>query len=163
MRIYLIDGHNLLHRIFSTKSKIYDQHQTVKSILISMLTSFLKDKTNTRIILYLDNRSQNQNLRHNINGIQIKYARPGELADDLIKKDALGFNPSSELITVVSGDHGITENLRHAVDLIISASDFSNLLNKKKLKSDESSLDRQLTDREVDQWLDIFNADSEQE
>lgn len=164
--IYLIDGHNLLHKFKEIKHRIYSDHLYVRDFLITRLLVHFKKNPSYQLFLYFDNKTQFLNLRQKIRGITVIYAKPGKTADDMIKSDVRKMYSINDTIVVVSDDRGITNVVRGGNVFVKSSSEFVKTLKNKRIEgvnTEKDHLTSKLSDSEVENWMNIFGEEDEKE
>lgn len=164
--IYLIDGHNLLHKFKEIKHRIYSDHLYVRDFLITQLLVHFKNNPSFQLYLYFDNKTQFLNLRQKIRGITVIYAKRGKTADDMIKSDVRKMYSINDRIVVISDDRGITNVVRGGNVFIKSSSEFVKSIKNKPIeggKIEKKHLTSQLSDSEVENWMNIFGEEDEKE
>ena len=165
--IYLIDGHNLLHKFREIKHRIFSDHIYVRDYLINTLLDYFKSRPGTQIYLYFDNKKQQMNRQMMIRGIHVRYSRPDKTADDLIKSEISRFKHLNDRIIVVSDDQSIINYVQGGNIFTKSSSEFHKLLKNKPLRKEYNDnkentyRDTQLSDQEVDKWMELFNEDGD--
>jgi predicted RNA-binding protein with PIN domain len=162
--IYLIDGHNLLHKFPQLKRRHLDNHEQVRDALVSMLLSYFCRLANVEIYLFFDNKTNPRGGRYNIRGVKVIYSKPHQSADELIRQRALRLLENSQTVIVVSDDRGIIDNVASGNIYAKSSKEFSFLLKQASStpvepRDKKVSSEKKLSDDEVDYWLTAFSAE----
>lgn len=167
--IYLIDGHNLLHKFKNLKDRIYSDHLYVRDYLITTINQYFKTRVNSQVYLYFDNKKQTMNLRQKIRGVHIRYSRPDETADDLIKSEIQKFKHLNDRIIVVSDDRSIINYVQGGNIYTKSSTEFhksiinKDINNKYPKVGSTKAESTELSDSEVDKWMEFFGESDENE
>ena len=122
----VIDGYNLIRQSkqFSEKDRL--DMKLGRDALISALAAYKKIKAHPITVIF-DGHAAETGMprREQIKGIRIRYSKPGELADTVIKRMA---SRDKEKLLVVSSDHEIMRHAESAGSAVIAAAEFEDRL-----------------------------------
>jgi uncharacterized protein len=130
-----IDGYNLIRqsRYFSTLDQ--QDLQSGREALVDSLAAYKKIKRYAITVVF-DGASAPAGMvrRDRIKGIDLRYSRPGELADAVIKRMAAR---EKQNLLVVSSDHEIVDYAQSMGSAVISAPEFEQRLSMARLMGQE--------------------------
>jgi predicted RNA-binding protein with PIN domain len=153
----IIDGYNIIMAAPQVFSRMPDLAAR-REHLIRLLQSH-PELGHKKIILVFDGgKTGSPRQTSTVMNITIIYSRPGEEADDVIKKMIRKTSPGKAL-TVVTSDRSIRNSAQDHGANTITAVQFWKLLkppSRKKKKSEQPIPDRELSNRELKNWLEIF-------
>lgn len=153
---YLIDGHNLIPKIpgFSLQT-IDDENQ-----LIELLQEFCRlERKNVEV--YFDKAPPGSSTTRRFGQVVAHFVRAGSTADAAIKKRLASLGKAAPNWTVVSSDLSIQNSALARKARVIRSEDFAAQLMKSlqgKSTVMEESRDYSLSQDELQEWLDMFNA-----
>ena len=154
----IIDGYNLIKlnlQHFPENLSLEQQREHLLRLLHSSSLS-----RNHRILVVFDgSQPVLPGNRFRYRGIQVLFSGSGKTADDRIRQYILN-SPQPESIEVVTSDREIQHTARNLGCQIISSSDFWKRLTRspepEKRSREVGESDRELSDREVKEWLNLF-------
>ena len=126
-----IDGYNLIRQ--SQYFSILDQQdlQSGREALVDSLAAYKKVKRYAITVVFDGTAAPSGMIRRDrIKGIELRYSRPGELADAVIKRMAAR---EKQNLLVVSSDNEIADYARSMGSAVISAPEFEQRLAMAKL------------------------------
>jgi hypothetical protein len=165
---YLIDGHNLIGRM--PDIGLDDPDDEVKLVL--RLRSWSARSRGRRVTVIFDRGlpgGKDNGL--STSKVQVVFASSGQPADSLLIKRIKSVKNPREM-TVVTSDNHILRIARERRLPVLKAEDFASKLSplagtagdlepKKNLAANGLETDPQLSDIEVDMWLDLFDSQDE--
>jgi predicted RNA-binding protein with PIN domain len=122
----VIDGYNLIRQ--SKQFSALDQldMQMGREALVSALAIYKKIKPYPITVVFDGHSAETGMPRQDqLKGIRIRYSRPGELADTVIKRMA---SREKEKMLVVSSDHDIVQYAQSAGAAVINSAEFEDRL-----------------------------------
>jgi predicted RNA-binding protein with PIN domain len=155
----IIDGYNLLKSLPDFFKK-YDNLHAQREHLIRILKSNPKLR-NRQVLLVFDGGGENTQLMKSAHEkINIIFSNQHRTADDIIQKK-IRQAKHPENIQVVSSDREIQHTAQSHGAKIIDSTTFWKNYNKKSTlnvqpRNSVKNSDRELSDKEVRKWLDIF-------
>jgi predicted RNA-binding protein with PIN domain len=163
-KILIVDGYNLIHAAphrFQKMTKLENRRSHLLKIINSS-GSLPYDK----IIVVFDGQLSNlPNVKESEGKVVEIYSGKHQEADQVIQELIRKESQNSQL-KIVSSDHKIRNTARDHLVQVISSQQFWQSLSpteqKKRGTSEGSSVsDRQLSDKEVKEWLKLFKSRSE--
>ena len=153
---YIIDGHNLISKIPGLSLSMPDDEQRLIELLIR-----LGKQGRHKLEVYFDRASIGQAGEHNYGRVRAHFVPQSQLADDAIRRRLSTLGRSAKTWVVVSSDRAVQAAAREAHAGVMSAEDFSNLL-QASLQAGSAppvrTADEPLTEAEVREWLAIFKG-----
>ena len=154
---YVIDGDNLI----GSSPDISLEDPEARSKLLRILTKFQGNKK-VNVIVVFDGMPEKGVQREDIcSKFCVRYPHPGLSADDEIRRIFNDFNYFKDVI-LVSSDRELKDYARkkgaktlNSIEFYFELKRISRLHGKKE--ETKKRIDAQLSDREVDQWLKIFD------
>jgi predicted RNA-binding protein with PIN domain len=148
--LVLVDGHNLIAKLSDIRLDEADDEEK----LILKLRRY-RARTGRRVTVVFDPGSAyklaNQQTK---GGLTIQYAPYGKSADQVImNRLCKAKNPAQ--IMVVTSDRAIQQVARQVRARVVASSDFAAELDR-PLDGHNDNSDIQLSEREVEEWLEIF-------
>jgi predicted RNA-binding protein with PIN domain len=153
----IIDGYNIIMaapHVFSRMPDLAAQREH----LIRLLQSHPEFGHKKIILVFDSGKAGLPRQTSPTSNITMIYSKPGEEADDVIKKMIRETTPEKDL-TIVTSDRSIRNSAQDHSTKIITAVQFWKLLQspfQKKKKSKPPVPDRELSNREVRDWLEVF-------
>ena len=154
---YLIDGHNLIPYIPGLSLKDMDD----EIALIKLLQSFSRQHK-TKVEVYFDQAPATRAGSRSFGSVKAYFVRQDSTADKAMINRLSRMGKDAKNWTVVTSDREILVEAKSAHSQILKSAEFA--LELRSVKSGISSdLDKQdtpeVSDGEVNYWLDIFNSD----
>jgi predicted RNA-binding protein with PIN domain len=154
---YVIDGDNLI----GSSPDISLEDPDARSKLLHILTKF-QDNKKVNVIVVFDGMPEKGVQREEIcTKFCVRYPHAGFSADDEIKRIFNEFNYFKD-VTLVSSDRELKSYAKkkgaktlNSIEFYFELKRISRLHGKKE--ESKKRIDAQLSDREVDQWLKIFD------
>ncbi len=156
---YVIDGNNLIG--FSPDIE-YDAPDS-RIRLIDLIKKYQSVKKNN-IILVFDGEPENgPHYQKYSNKFRIIYPNYGESADEVIKKLLNEFSTLNDVM-VITSDRELKQYAKDKGAKVINSIEFYHEVKRfakfyKKKKMSDKRINIKLSEKEVDNWLKIFNKD----
>jgi predicted RNA-binding protein with PIN domain len=160
MMPYLIDGHNLIPKIPGLALQSVDDENQ----LITLLQEFCR-KTRKRAEVYFDNLPAGQPKARNYGSVIARFIRQGRTADAAIRDRLSRLGPAAKNWTVVSSDHEVQAAARAVRARVMQSETFAKKLVQtlEQVESQAPEEEGILSSEEVDEWLDLFGSQEENE
>jgi uncharacterized protein len=156
---YLIDGHNLIPKISGLSLQaINDEDQ-----LIELLLEFCR-RRRKQAEVFFDNNPSGQPRSQKYSLIIARFIRQGQIADDAIQARLVRLGRNARNWTVVSSDLAVQASARAAHAHYISSEIFAQQLEQTLSSASpdpEKQSDASLTNDELNNWLELFGGDAE--
>lgn len=122
----VIDGYNLIRQSRSLAELDRHDMQAGRDALVDLLSAYKKVKAYPITVVF-DGAEARVGMprRDRVKGIDVRYSRPGELADTVIKRIA---GREKERALVVSSDNDLVNYVQSRGAAVISADEFENRL-----------------------------------
>ncbi len=156
--LYLIDGHNLIPFVEGLTLKQMDDEMK----LLELLQGFSRENR-ARIEVFFDGASPGWAGARKYGSVLAHFVRKGKTADDAIRQ-RLDQLPAGSGIAVVSSDRQVQAEARNHRAQVVPAGEFARNLRwkpslpQKKKKSSQI----ELSDDEVNEWLELFGSGDEE-
>lgn len=148
---YIIDGHNLIPNINGIQlDDLEDEKQ-----LIEILQVFCQ-QTRKNVTVYFDRAATGHANAKSYGRLTARFVRSDITADQAIMRHLNRLGKEARNWTVVSSDHEVQNAAKRSQARIISSQDFANQLNSSPAEK-TSGETPQLSQSEVEDWLDLFN------
>ncbi len=154
---YLVDGHNLIPKIPGITLKDLDDELA----LINLLEHFARQKR-TRVEVFFDQAPASRAGSRSFGTIKAHFIRQGTTADQAIVSRLRQLGNEAKNWTVVSSDREILSEARGVHSKTMPASEFAGLISGVNSPSGQGADKREtpeVSDDEVDYWLDQFKGD----
>jgi len=158
---YIIDGYNLLFKLFKTEKILETQRDD--------LILFLKEKNKllkTNILLVFDaHKEADQLTRYSyIKGLKVAYTPKNQIADEYIEEKVfLSKKPYN--LTIVTDDKKLKDSCKRLKAKVLSLDDFFLLIEKANIKKNKISSSKTFeeTEENIERLLKIFEEKFEEE
>ena len=154
---YIVDGHNLIPHIPGINlADLEDEKE-----LINLLGKFSSQRR-TRIEVYFDQAPPTRDRRQSSGLVTAHFIRAGSTADQAIKTRLSRLGKAAKNWTVVSSDREILVEARSHHCSVIKSPEFARTLTQAappRVSGDEKTDQPEVSDSEVDYWMDQFNSD----
>lgn len=158
---YLIDGHNLIPKISGLNLEIINDEEQ----LIQLLLEFCRLRRKQAEVFF-DNSPSGQPRSQNFGLVIARFIRQGQTADDAIQARLVRLGRNARNWTVVSSDLAVQASARAARAHYISSEIMAEQI-KETLHEAPPDLEKQpdasLTGEELNNWLEIFGTNAEDE
>lgn len=122
----IIDGYNFIRNSSALRNLDLQDIQLGRDTLVDMLAAYKRIKSHKITVVFDGTNAPGHSLRRDrIKGIDIKFSRPGELADTVIKKMA---SREKEKALVVSSDREVVRSAASHEAATISSPEFEEKL-----------------------------------
>ena len=158
---YLIDGHNLIPKISGLTLQAADDEKQ----LIELLLEFCR-RRRKKAEVFFDNSPSGQphSQKLDLSLVIARFVRQGQTADDAIRVRLARLGKNARNWTVVSSDLAVQASARAARAHFISSELFAQQI-EQALTAAPPNLEKQpdasLTSQEINDWLDLFGAEGE--
>jgi predicted RNA-binding protein with PIN domain len=155
---YIIDGNNLV----GSAPDISHGDPEAKTKILYLVGKFQEDK-NCNIVVVFDGEPRHGVRREEVSSrFSVLYPRFGSTADDEIREILDGFNNCKDVV-LVSSDRALKTLARekgartvNSIEFYYELKRFSHIRGKKE--ASQKRIDAELSDREIDLWLKIFDG-----
>jgi predicted RNA-binding protein with PIN domain len=147
---YLIDGHNLIPKLGLSLDSTDDEAE-----LISILQEFCRLQRKQAEV-YFDGAPAPHAGTRKLGTVTAHFVPLGRTADEAIRRYLKRLGKNSKNWTVVTSDRQVQAEARAVHAEIISSDAFAKQLRQAPHPAARISSDRELSDAEVDEWMQIF-------
>jgi predicted RNA-binding protein with PIN domain len=157
---YIIDGHNLIPKIPGMSLQDIDDEIQ----LVNLLQEFCRIRRK-QVEVYFDNAPPGSPGARNYGRVVARFIRQGGTADQAIQKKLKRLGGEARNWTVVSSDREVQINARAARAKTLSAEVFAQQLFEALGDTADSflELESDLSPEEVEDWMQIFGIDEDEE
>jgi predicted RNA-binding protein with PIN domain len=163
---YLIDGHNLIPKVPGLSLEAMNDEQQ----LIELLQEFCRRPGHRRrgswLEVFFDQAPPGQAGTQRYGMVTAHFVRQGRTADQAILEHLKRLGKQARNYTVVSSDHQVQSGAHEAQAGVLTSEEFAALLvagGSKQGKVQENRPQSTLSPQEVNEWLEIFGTDDEEE
>jgi predicted RNA-binding protein with PIN domain len=153
---YIIDGHNLIPKVPGVSLEDVDDEER----LLGMVQEFCRLQRKEAEVFF-DNAPAGGMRVRSLGLVTARFVRSGLTADDAIRKRLTNLGRAARNWTVVSSDLSVQTAARAAQARALTSEAFAALMQSTINRAPESpakSSDAPLSDREIDEWLDLFGG-----
>ncbi len=148
---YLIDGHNLIPKFGLRLDSVDDEME-----LVSILQEFARLRRQ-QVEVYFDGAPIGSAGTRSLGTVRAHFVRLGQTADNAIRARLDKMGKSAKNWTVVSSDHEVQGAARINQAQFISSEEFVRLTRNALQSTPKSgAADKKLSEKEVDEWLQLF-------
>jgi uncharacterized protein len=158
---YIIDGHNLIPKLPGLN--LQDVDDELK--LVELLQAFCQ-RARRRVEVYFDNAPPGFARGQRLGAVTAHFVRQGTTADEAIRRRLERLGRAAKNWTVVSSDGQVQAAARLVRAHYISAEAFAQTLvkvSKEAPPESERAAGSDLSQAEVDEWLELFGGEAEPE
>jgi predicted RNA-binding protein with PIN domain len=157
---YIIDGHNLIPKIPGMSLQDIDDEIQ----LVNLLQEFCRIRRK-QVEVYFDNAPPGSPGARNYGSVVARFIRQGGTADQAIQKKLKRLGREARNWTVVSSDGEVQISARAARAKILTAEVFAQQLSEALGDTADRNLeaDGDLSPEEVEDWMQIFGIDEDEE
>lgn len=156
-RVYLVDGYNLLHQFPELRRKMEYDLENARESLLARLAGFSHAK-NAEVSVVFDGSGEPDPAPSRKRTVRVRFSRPPEKADPLIKRMISERKKGEELI-LVSSDRDIGDYARLCGVKVESAQTFAQAMERQSGPPDsDTKTDRPMSDREMREWMALFGG-----
>ena len=148
---YLIDGHNLIPKIGLRLDSIDDEME-----LIVILQEFCRLERKRQVEVYFDGAPAPQAGTRKLGLVTAHFVPLKTTADNAIRNRLKKMGKSAKNWTVVSSDHRVHLEARAVRAEVLSSDSFAIMLKQARDSAPKTTNDHQLSQQEVDNWLELF-------
>ena len=148
---YLIDGHNLIPKIGLRLDSIDDEME-----LIVILQEFCRLERKRQVEVYFDGAPAPQAGTRKLGLVTAHFVPLKTTADNAIRNRLKKMGKSAKNWTVVSSDHRVQLEARAVRAEVLSSDSFAIMLKQARDSAPKTTNDHQLSQQEVDNWLELF-------
>jgi predicted RNA-binding protein with PIN domain len=154
-RVYLIDGYNLLHQFPELRKKMEYDLENARDALLARLSGFSLSK-GVIVSVVFDGSGEPDPSQSRSRTVRVRFSRPPEKADPLIKKMISERKRDEELI-LVSSDRDIADYARLCGVKVEASQAFAQMMERLPVEpSDGPRLERTMSEREIQEWMALF-------
>ena len=147
---YLIDGHNLIPKLGLRLDSIDDETE-----LIAVLQEFCRlERRQVEVFFDAAPAAQAGTRKHG--AVTAHFVRLGDTADNAIRSRLKRLGKSAKNWTVVSSDRQVQAEAHAAHAEVVSSDSFAGLLKHARASAPKPHQERKLSQKEVDDWLKLF-------
>ena len=150
---YLIDGHNLIPNLPGLSLESLDDEQE----LIQRLQVFCAQGGH-QVEVYFDNAPPGQAGKRPFGQVTAHFVRAGSTADAAIARRLISLGRAARQWCVVSSDRSVQAAARAAQAKVQSGLEFALRMQAPPAAAKAEDADTPLSPDEVDEWLEIFQA-----
>jgi uncharacterized protein len=148
---YLIDGHNLIPKMGLRLDSLDDEIE-----LVRLLQEFCR-LTRKTVEVYFDNASPGQPVKRKLGAVTAYFVQRPLIADEAIRLRLKKLGREARNWAVVSSDHRVQSEARSNGAAVISSDEYAGMvLEQLRNAPRHSDKEIKLSNKEVDEWLDIF-------
>jgi len=153
---YIIDGHNLIPKVPGLSLEDLDDEQQ----LVNLLQDFCRVKQK-KVEVFFDNAPAGSSGARTFGCVVARFIRQGRTADQAILEKLRRLEGDARNWTVVSSDREVRNSARSVRAKSMRVEEFAQELSALAAErlQEIQELDKDLSTREVDEWLEIFGAD----
>ena len=153
--IYIVDGYNLIHTVDQLSKHLEENLEKARVNLESLIRNYLSLKA-VKVYLVYDGAKIGYVQSQPSTNLKIIFSKPPEKADPIIKKLIQQFSNKSRIF-VVTLDRDILEFVKQEGALSLTTEEFYQRMIKREKAADwDKKYEGNLSQEEVDEWLDIF-------
>ncbi len=150
---YLIDGHNLIPKLGLRLNDLDDE-----LVLVDQLNEFCRLARRGEVEIYFDNAQPGYPGTRRIGLITAHFIPRPMIADEAIRLRLKKLGKAVKNWTVVSSDHRVQNESKAAGASVISSDEFARtVMETLRVGPPASSREKSLSEREIEEWLDLFN------
>jgi len=160
-REYIIDGYNLMHAWADLKARMDHHLENARDALIMRLSGFAQ-RINGSVTVVFDGQEKQSRQHSGMSRIHVIYSKASEEADHVIKR-LIEKKHSHSKLTVVSSDREIRRYAGLYRSASLTSTQFIREMNSSVSRPApaEEKYDLPMTDREVDEWMRVFQERKE--
>ena len=153
----IIDGHNLIPKIPGLSLQDIDDELR----LIQLLQDYCQ-RSRKQVEVFFDNAPPGSTGVRSFGSVKARFIREGKSADRAIQQKLQKLGGSAHNWTVVSSDRQVQVAARAARARVLSADEFAREMEQLKVAPGEVEGEpEQLSQEELDEWLDLFGGERE--
>ena len=149
---YLVDRHNLIPKLGLRLDSMDDELE-----LVAVLQEFCRLERKKQVEVYFDGAPPLHAGTRKLGHVTAHFVPRGTTADEAIRKRLKKIGKSAKNWIVVSSDRQVQADARGTGTSVISSDEFAQTLRKARNSASKPAEDRKLSDKEVDEWMNIFH------
>jgi predicted RNA-binding protein with PIN domain len=150
---YLIDGHNLIPKM-GLRLEDFDDELA----LLDQLNEFCRISRRGQIEVYFDNAPIGYPETRRSGLVTARFVRRPSIADEAIRLRLKKLGRAARNWSVVSSDHRVQNDARMAGAKVISSEEFARtVIETLREGPPPSSKDKPMSERELEEWLRLFD------
>ena len=147
---YLIDGHNLIPKLGLRLDSVDDEME-----LVAILQEFCRLERR-QVEVFFDGAPANHAGNRKLGSVTAHFVRLGATADDAIRNRLRALGKNARNWTVVSSDRQVQAEARGVHAEVVSSDSFAGMLKHARNSAPKPNQERKLSQKEVDDWLKLF-------
>lgn len=147
---YLIDGHNLIPKLGLRLDSVDDEME-----LIAILQEFCRVERR-QVEVFFDGAPAGQAGTRKLGAVTAHFVQIGDSADNAIRNHLKRLGKNARNWTVVSSDRQVQAEARAVYAEVTSSEAFAAMLKQARDSTPKPGADRNLSPREVEDWLKLF-------
>ena len=154
----IIDGHNLIPKIPGLSLQAIDDEMQ----LIEMLQEYCR-RSRKQVEVFFDNAPPGTPRARSFTNLTARFVREGQTADQAIRSKLKRLGGEARNWTVVSSDREVQSSARAVRASVIPSEIFARQLLQTLAQSNQEreTLEKTLSEEEIDEWLELFGSDEE--
>lgn len=148
---YLVDGHNLIPKLGLRLDSMDDEME-----LVAILKEFARLERR-QVEVYFDGAPAGSSGTRSLGAIKAHFVPLGQTADHAIGARLRKLGNAAKNWTVVSSDRQVQVDARFMRAQVISSEEYVGMLRSAGESAPKPAGERKLSQKEVDEWLTIFN------
>jgi len=155
---FLIDGHNLIPKLGLDLNSFDDETE-----LVARLNEFCRLSRKGNIEVYFDNAPPGYPEARKMGLVTAHFVRRPLIADDAIRLRLKKLGKAARNWSVVSSDHRIQAEAKAARAVVISSDEFAaTIIDTLRAGPPASTKQVAMSEREINEWLTLFNEHGKQ-
>jgi predicted RNA-binding protein with PIN domain len=148
---YLIDGHNLIPKMGLRLDSLDDEME-----LVRLLQEYCR-LTRKAVEIYFDNAVPGQPATRKFGVVTAHFSQRPLIADEAIRLRLKKLGREARNWTVITSDNRVQAEARSSGAAVVSSDAYAGMV-KEQLRNVSRTSDKEikLSNKEVDEWLDIF-------
>ncbi len=156
-RHIIVDAYNMIHRVRDLRTILQQNLEQSRIALVNRLAVYKRQKR-VRVTAVFDGASVGLRSTARKSGIEIIFSSSPQDADTLIKNLVLK-SPHRASVLVVSSDRSVADYARSmGAESMKSEQFFNRFLRLQSPHPIEEKYDQHLSEKDVQEWLDLFNG-----
>lgn len=148
--LYLIDGHNLIPKLGLRLDNPDDEIE-----LVAILQEFARLKRH-EVNVFFDGAPAGSAGTRKMGNVQAHFVRIGQTADAAIRARLHRMGRNAKNCAVVSSDREVLGAARAAQAEGIASEEFVKMLKQVRQSAPKPSSERNISSREVEEWMELF-------
>lgn len=149
---YLIDGHNLIGKLTGVSLNDLDD----EIALVQLLDTYFTRKRK-KAAIFFDKASLLAKSQFRSAFVEVHFVRHPKTADEAIVERLEKLRGNANNFTVISSDHWVMERATRKGARVISSLEFRRIIENNQANREN---DHTLSEKEVEDWLDLFQNNS---